>query len=297
MRPLQGHLSQRTISALMDGELDLLRVREARLHISRCEGCRLELQEMEEIDVRILVARGGGRPRAGLLAGLLPVVREGRPEQRAASRPVVALVAIALAVVATAKLTWPWGAADPVRKEVVRGLPPAEPLRPLRVALEKEGGDLPMQAPELVEAAPAATRGGEASPVPVIPSLEFVVTRIRPPDPPPPAPEPSGGGEEIALNPPPPANVHQEAESPPPPGGLDGSGGPVEVGTEASQGVGVPQWILASIPVEEQLEEAPELRLRIPGSRPRDLASRWPSSSEERVGNTFSGAFEYPPRP
>lgn len=75
MRLASTHLSERAMSALLDGELGFLQVREARLHLERCGPCRGNVEEMTEIDCRIALARNRGRPRPGLLGGLLGAIR------------------------------------------------------------------------------------------------------------------------------------------------------------------------------------------------------------------------------
>lgn len=86
MRPESNHLSERVLSALLDGELGFLEVREARLHLEQCGPCRGNVEKMTEIDCRIALARNRGRPRPGLLAGLLGVIRAGKGDGRSRRR-------------------------------------------------------------------------------------------------------------------------------------------------------------------------------------------------------------------
>jgi anti-sigma factor RsiW len=185
--PLREHLPDRVLSALVDGEIRIPEVREARLHIARCDECRRRLREVEEIDSRVALASARSRPRPGLLPGLLGAVRaaraEGPPVERRGRRGVglPAAAAAVLIVLAWMALRPPgdsafrWGQAPGTAPEMAvdpGGVSPAGGVTPV----EGTRADLPgamAAAPDLefrIRIPPGTT-----SPR----SLEFVVRPIR----------------------------------------------------------------------------------------------------------------------
>jgi hypothetical protein len=133
MTPGRDHLDLRALSILLDGEMDLLRLREARIHLARCGRCRSMLRDLAEGDCRILLGSARARPRPGMLGEILPVIREESGETEARRWPVLR-VAAALIVLATGVALWP-GRPSPegpilVTRAPERWVEPVEPPPP-----------------------------------------------------------------------------------------------------------------------------------------------------------------------
>lgn len=106
MMPGRDHLDLRALSILLDGEMDLRALREARLHLARCGRCRTILRDLEETDCRILLGSARSRPRPGILGEILPAIREAAGEREGRGWPVLRAAA-ALIVLITAVALWP----------------------------------------------------------------------------------------------------------------------------------------------------------------------------------------------
>ena len=176
MRHARDHVSSRGLSTLLDGELELLEAREARIHIVRCVECRDRLEEIEEIDCRIVLAGREGRPRPGLEAGILGTIRESKRATRQRRR--------------TRLSPWSWlvaaAAALTVLVAGLAGRDPSAVHRPhesTSMAATLRAADLAPPAP-MAAPVPAPSPPEIERPAPVRhPKIEFVVRTRWAPEP------------------------------------------------------------------------------------------------------------------
>lgn len=298
--PIRGHLSGRAVSALMDGELDLMEVREARLHLSRCDACRAGLREMEEVDCLIALAGSRGRPRPGIREGLVEGIRSSRgasglparspPRPRAGLAAAAVLIAFLIAAVSSVYRD-DGGAVVPESARTSIRTPPSEPPErlqgpPGRPAAAPCGEETVVIQPG-ADPVPPPDRGEP------FPSLEFVITMARAEDPSPPVEDPPAetpprgeAGMDLAINPDPSPIVQEEEVT-------ASAVRRTRLDDEARE---VSPWIaLSAIPIDRPPDLEPTLRFRDRRPMARDLVTEWPDPSEERpdyfasVGITLPG--------
>ncbi|MCZ6688222.1 MAG: zf-HC2 domain-containing protein [Planctomycetota bacterium] len=179
MRHAGDHVSSRGLSTLLDGELDLLEAREARIHIATCAECRDRLEEIEEIGCRIVLAGREGRPRPGLEPGILGMIRESKRASRQRRK--------------TRLTRWSWPVAAAAALTVlIAGLAGRDPIAVIRQSALSElthrvapprVADQPPPAPRPA-AIPAPSLPETPTRAPVHhPSIEFVVRTRQTPEP------------------------------------------------------------------------------------------------------------------
>lgn len=293
MIPLRGHLPPRILSALMDGELDLLDLREARLHLSRCRECREEIGEFEEVDRALALSREEARPRPGLQDGLVAVVRHARGAAAPrARRPSVAPYALAAAtVIAAVSLLWasslrPGATGGEARDpSAVSSVVPAAEEGPRPIAFR----EIPVE-PEPIPPAPVVRVESTGPPAP--PRLVFRVDRPR------------GDAAELPLamedtsDPACEVDLALNPEATPVVQMEEKAASLVGEGRSGRRREGILWSRRTAISFETALDADPvvgsKVELRPPADREmaRDLASAWLGSSEERLDYVVSVAYE-----
>ena len=180
------HIPMRVLSALLDGELELRALRDARLHLAGCIECREELGRLEEEDALLALAGEECGPRPGLLADLTVVIRAERAEIEARRRAPAAPgggrfrrgagwpLALAAALVAT--IVGGLVASGAISRDVTPSRGPAP------VASHLPGRSAPAPAPTPIEARPArpgdAVAGDAADPIPGVEVAGAVSARL-----------------------------------------------------------------------------------------------------------------------